>query len=91
LTAPDFELARIGIEVDRYSRDDLVQEYHDDGEPWVPEGTIISHSLWRDLGEPSNLAKFRDGYFWNLYRGESVNPVLFDSTLYEMWKQLPGT
>ena len=88
--APDFELARIGIEVDGYCREDVVEESEEDGEPWVPEGTIISESLWSDLGKPTNLARFRDGYFWNKYRGESVNPVFLDSSLYEMWKLLPG-
>ena len=88
--APDFEFARIGIEVDGVSREDIVEEYEKDGEPWVPQGTVISESLWRDLGEPTNLARFRDGYYWNKYRGEAVNPVFLDRSLYQMWKQLPG-
>jgi len=72
MDAPDFEFARIGIEVDGYSREDVVQESEEDGEPWVPEGTIISESLWRDLGKPTDLARFREGYYWNKYRGESL-------------------
>ena len=90
LESPDFEFARIGIEVDGYSRSDFVQEYRDDGEPWVPEGTIISESLWNDIGKPNDLALFRDGYRWCVYRGESVNPIQVDPQLYQMWKQLPG-
>ncbi|UUO08688.1 hypothetical protein M4951_10295 [Blastopirellula sp. J2-11] len=90
MDTPDFEFARIGIEVDGYSRDDFVQESEEFGEPWVPEGTIISESLWRDIGKPTNLSRFRDGYYWNKYLGESVNPVFLDPSLYELWRQLPS-
>ena len=90
VAAPDFEFARIGIEVDGYSRADFIQEYENDGEPWVPEGTVVSESLWNDIGKPSELANFRDGYRWCIYRGESANPIHLDHELYRIWKQLPG-
>ena len=88
--APEFVLARIGIEVDGYTRADFLQEYQEDGEPWVPEGTIICETLWRELGQPANLSRFREGYYWNKYRGESINPVFRNAELYAKWKQLPG-
>lgn len=90
LSAPDFEFARIGIEVDGYSREDFVQEYLEDGVPWVPEGTIISEALWSDIGQPNGLPRFRDGYYWCVYYGESVNPVQLNYELFKIWKQLPG-
>ncbi len=90
VSAPEFVFARIGIEVDGYTRADFVQEYQNDGEPWIPEGTIICERLWEDLGCPTGLSNFRPKYYWNKYKGEPINPVFREANLYAKWKQLPG-
>lgn len=81
--APDFALARIGIEVDGYCKDDFVKE-HQDGDTWIPEGTILDKKLWQELGSPI-LEEFRSGYYWKRYMGEVANPIMLDVELNKKW------
>lgn len=90
VTSPEFVFARIGIEVDGYTRADFVSEFQENGKSWVPEGTIICKSLWEEIGKPADLCHFREGYYWNKYTGERINPVFHIPELYAKWKQLPG-
>ncbi len=90
LNAPDFILARIGLEVDGYTRLDFLADFREEGVAWVPEGMIISTEFWEELGNPPGLSDFRPGYLWKKYEGESARPVFMDAELYKMWKKLPG-
>lgn len=65
-TAPPFELARVGIEVDQQLDDgelsDMIRE------AW--SGLVFSDALFRRAGSPAACIPFRDGMWWHPYVGE---------------------
>lgn len=74
LDAPDFIFALYGLEVDRYEHADILEEMLCGDGLHLPDGLIISKSLWLEAGKPKNLRGFRDGFYWTPYNGESINP-----------------
>ena len=83
--APDFHFALFGLEVDRYDHADVLDEMCGDG-MHSPEGLVISNQMWLEAAKPKHLLKFRDGYFWRPYRGESVSPLYVGEFRDELWK-----
>lgn len=65
-TAPPFELASVGIEVDQQLDDAEVDEMI--REDW--SGLIFTDEIWRRAGSRPSCLPFRDGMWWHPYIGE---------------------
>jgi hypothetical protein len=68
-TAPPFELALVGIEVDQERDEAELADMIRDG--W--SGLIVTEERWQRAGAPIELVVFREGMRWHPYTGEWIS------------------
>ncbi|MEP7038613.1 MAG: hypothetical protein ABI891_09725 [Acidobacteriota bacterium] len=80
--APDFRFASIGWDAEnRYMSNELdecVDTLNDGRKIWNSFECVINNELYEQLGSPLQLWKFRDGYWWSKFRGETYDPLSSD-------------
>lgn len=92
-TAPDFRFARIGWDAEKYPSFDLfnyVDTLPDGRKHWVGHDCVFDDELYKELGSPVAIWKFREGYWWSQYRGETYNPLISTDQvkLFDLCEQL---
>ncbi len=73
---PDFKFARVALEASYIPAEELkdyVEVLLD--RPYLQLQCVMNADLYRTIGSPSNCVPFREGYFWNPYRGETYMPL----------------
>lgn len=75
--APAFCFARVAWEAECIPMGEL-QEYLDGqggNKRFLNLECVINDDLYKKLGSPKFYRRFRNGYWWNPYRGESYQPL----------------
>jgi len=99
LTAPNFRIALIGFDVGgmwSLSELRLYRDHHEDGSKWLNfRGLVLRKDIWVELDKPNSFwSRFKEGYIWQGYYGESYNPVGaadgFGEELYLLKKEITG-
>ena len=97
LTAPNFRIALIGFDVgDMWSISELrnyINHFHDGSKSLRFRGLVLRKNVWEELGMPEAFwSRFKVGYIWQSYEGETYNPVRaadgFGEELYLLQEQL---
>lgn len=68
-TAPDFAFARVAWDPENVSMSDLAEFVHQGF------SCVVDDALYRELGAPPYFSLFREGYWWQRYRGEAYDPL----------------
>jgi hypothetical protein len=75
--APEFCFARVAWEAENIPMAEL-RDYLNvqaDGDCHLSLECVVDDALYKSLGSPRFYRPFRDGYWWNPYRGESYQPL----------------
>jgi len=91
-TAPDFRFVRVAWEAGILPITEL-SEYVDiaaNGERHLRLECVVDNELFKQLGSPRFFHQFRNGYWWNRYRGETYRPLYSNDQpeLNELCRQL---
>ena len=81
LSAPDFRFAEVGWDVENRTSIDLAEGVRiglDGKKYWGGRDCVINDELFKELGSPNQFWKFREGYWWQKYRGETYEPLFSD-------------
>jgi hypothetical protein len=76
-SAPEFRFARVAWDAENIPMIEL-PEYVDtgtNGSRYLGLACVLDEHLYRQLGSPVSFNKFREGYWWKRYRGESYQPL----------------
>lgn len=76
-TAPDFRFAHVDWSADRTTSESLSEsvEIMPDGKRWMNFRCAVNDKLYKQLGSPASFWRFREGYWWRKYRGETYMPL----------------
>ncbi len=95
LSAPPFRYARLDLEAANIPMNEL-KDYisvYPDGQRDLSIPCVVDDHLLEELGNPPGFRKFRDGYSWIPYRGESYRPLGSNDfpELLRLYKSLLGS
>src|SRR4029434_1043865 len=76
-TALEFTFARVAWEAESIPMAELTDylDVQEDGSRLLNLECVVDDALYKSLGSPRFYRPFRDGYWWNPYRGESYRPL----------------
>ena len=90
--APEFRFARVAWEAENIPMAELTDyvETAADGDRYLSLECVVDEELYQHLGSPKLFHSFREGYWWNRYRGESYQPLYSNDqpALNELCRQL---
>lgn len=70
LSSPPFRYAIAGVETEVFRTFSELQDTEASLYPRL-HGLVMSHEIWESVGRPPGFVKFRDGYIWLPYKGET--------------------
>lgn len=78
-TAPDFRFAHVGWDAENQDTSgdllECVETMQDGRKHWSGFECVIDDELYKQLGAPIPFWQFREGYWWQKFRGESYTPL----------------
>lgn len=80
-SAPEFHFARVGWDVENQPSIDLldyVDTFSDGRKHWNGSECVMNDELFKEIGSPLQFWRFREGYWWQKYSGETYNPLFSD-------------
>ncbi len=79
ITAPDFRFAHIGWNAENQYKvsdlDECVENINDGRKHWSGFECVIDDEIYKQLGSPIPFWKFREGYWWQKFRGLEYDPL----------------